>query len=125
MNITVYPIIEDEDMNTVPLVHVKPTRIKTLISNIFSYYGKVSNIQIYDDHVKFLFIPNENMTNDSMENFLADDIIEAGPDTWMEGDISINFSDLINDKYYIPDKYYEFKLVGYKFENLSKLLLLF
>lgn len=39
---------------------------------------------IYDYKVKFLFIPNENMTYDSMEDFLADGIIEAGPDTWME-----------------------------------------
>ena len=110
--IKLHTIVEDEDMNSIPVSHVKRSRIYELIHNIFDYYGKVTkiNVIIYD-YIVIMFKPHGVIKN--MDSFMDDDIIEAGPDTWMEGDISIGKGDLIDTTYFKDGKYYEFKIMGY------------
>ena len=57
---------------------------------------------------------NKILKDDNMDEFINQYIIELGPDTWMEGDISIKKEDLTDITYYDKNNYYEFKIVGNK-----------
>ena len=110
---TVYPIIKNSETDEGPYCQdVNQIRIKTILYNIFSYY--FSNLRIIQESCSGYVLtgtinvkehdinPSGNLV-DYFDGFMNNDIIEAGPDTWMEGNISISLSDILessrNKKY--------------------------
>ena len=137
LKFTVFPIIESSKTDGPHCHDVKPNRIKNIVHSIFDYY--FSRLKIIKEDCSGYILsgvidskehdiqPTGDLV-DYFDKFIQDYIIDLGPDTWMEGDISISWSDILksskNKKYmqelYRDDNCYEM-FIGVKVNKVFPL----